>query len=296
MLAERPETDAAIAATSGQILTYAGKTADDVLLVVERRPHGERAGGLPERPADAVPRRRRRPLRRRVAVPRLDAHARRARASRRRSATPARSRRISIDAFPSGRVRSLVLDGSAGPEERAGRHRAHGARAALDLVHDRNRRHARQPPVPNGRAHARASAGARAAGAPQRHRPARRRWCCRARAARPGARSRRSRPAADGTRPVHAHARRDAALPALPGPDGNARRPRLGGSGLVLRRAATGFRGRLFPRAREAHRRAAARGQRRLDVDRPRGDGREGPLRADPAPARERRVPRALRR
>ena len=138
MQAETPQTDAAIAATSGLVLMLRRRARHDLLLVVERRRDGERAGGVPRREADAVPGRRPRSLRHGLAVPRLDGDASRAPRSRRRSATRARSR-----ASPSRRTLGPRADAD-GPGQRRlagvpGRHRAHRALAALDLVHDGRR-------------------------------------------------------------------------------------------------------------------------------------------------------------
>ena len=55
---------------------------------------------------------------------------------------------VQVDAFPSGRVNTVTLNGSAGPARALGRARAQAPRPALDLVHD----HAGTAPAPKARA------------------------------------------------------------------------------------------------------------------------------------------------
>ena len=128
VLAERPETDAAIAATSGQVLTYAGKTA----LTYFSSSSGGRTANVQEVFTNAQPT----PYLVAVDDP-YDAAspyhdwtlsltgARIAQALGYAGTVTA----VSVDAFPSGSVRSLVLDGSAGQKVVA----AGVARTALGL-------------------------------------------------------------------------------------------------------------------------------------------------------------------
>jgi SpoIID/LytB domain protein len=128
MLAERPEADAAIAATSGQVLTYAGKTA----VTYFSSSSGGRTANIQEVFANGQPT----PYLVAVddpydaASPYHDwtlslAGSRIAQALGYAGVLTA----VSIDPFPSGRVRSLVLDGSAGQKIVA----AGTARTALGL-------------------------------------------------------------------------------------------------------------------------------------------------------------------
>ncbi len=115
ILAERPETDAAIAATAGQILTYGGKVATTYF----SSSSGGRTANVQEVFSNAQPT----PYLVAVDDP-YDA------------ASPYHNwtltltgagiahalgyggtiSALSVDAYPSGRVRSLVIDGSAGPK------------------------------------------------------------------------------------------------------------------------------------------------------------------------------------
>ncbi len=114
MLAERPETDAAIAATSGQVLTYAGKTA----VTYFSSSSGGRTANVQEVFANSQP------------IPYLVAvddpyDAASPYHDWTRSLTGAEIAQalgyagtitaVSVDAYPSGRVRSLVLDGTRRP-------------------------------------------------------------------------------------------------------------------------------------------------------------------------------------
>jgi SpoIID/LytB domain protein len=113
VLAEKPETDAAIAATSGQILTYAGKPA----LTYFSSSSGGRTANVQEVFTNAQPT----PYLIAVDDPydagspyhdwTLSLPGTRIAAALGYAGTLTA---VSIDPFPSGRVRSLVLDGSAG--------------------------------------------------------------------------------------------------------------------------------------------------------------------------------------
>jgi stage II sporulation protein D len=113
MLAEQPQTDAAIASTSGQILTYAGKTA----VTYFSSSSGGRTANVQEVFTNAQPT----PYLVAVDDPydgaspyhdwTLTLDGTRIASSLGYAGTISA---VSVDAFPSGRVRSLVLDGSAG--------------------------------------------------------------------------------------------------------------------------------------------------------------------------------------
>ncbi len=118
---------------------------------------------------------------------------------------------------------------------------------------------------------------------------------CRARSARAGARSRRSRrpptaPSASrarlGETPLYRLSQGLTATPAVRVSIALGARAAPSGEGVP---------GAALPRARRTHRRAAARGPRRLDLDRPRGDRPAGPLHAHARAGSERRLPGALR-
>ena len=168
VLAEKPETDAAIAATSGQVLTYAGKTA----VTYFSSSSGGRTANVQEVFANAQPT----PYLVAVDDPydaaspyhdwtlTLTGRAHRAGARLRRHADGGLDRPVP--------VRARALAGARrqrGPEGRCGRHRAHGARAALDVVHDGHRGGPRDATGPSGGAHARAPEGSRQAGAAAGH-------------------------------------------------------------------------------------------------------------------------------
>ena len=70
---ETAPTDAAVAATAGEIVAYAGQADRHVLLLDLRRAHREHRERLPRRRARAVPDVGRGPLRRRVAAPHVGA-------------------------------------------------------------------------------------------------------------------------------------------------------------------------------------------------------------------------------
>jgi stage II sporulation protein D len=113
LLAEHPETDAAIAATSGQVLTYAGKTA----VTYFSSSSGGRTANIQEVFANAQPT----PYLVAVDDPYDTAspyHDWTLSLTGTRIAQalgyPGTLTTVSVDPFPSGRVRSLVLDGSAG--------------------------------------------------------------------------------------------------------------------------------------------------------------------------------------
>ena len=237
MLAEKPETDAAIAATSGQILTYAGKTAVTYFSsssggrtanVQEVFPNAQPTPYLVavDDPYDAA-----------SPVPRLDAHADRQPdrpGARLRRHGHARSRSTRSPRGACARSCSTAARDRRSCPAGTARTRA---RAALDLVHDGT------PARPRRRRRSRRSALTLA-----RPRVRGRACCCRA-PRRPapvqlqganGASWRDARDRHAGGRrhgALHPPARRDAALPPLPGPDGDAGGARLGRSGLVLRRA-----------------------------------------------------------
>ncbi|MDX6573616.1 MAG: stage sporulation protein, partial [Gaiellales bacterium] len=113
VLAEKPETDAAIAATSGQVLTYAGKTA----VTYFSSSSGGRTANVQEVFTNAQPT----PYLVAVDDPYDAASPHHDWTLSLTGAGIAQAlgyagtlTAVSIDPFPSGRVRSLVLDGSAG--------------------------------------------------------------------------------------------------------------------------------------------------------------------------------------
>ena len=112
---EKPSTSKAVAATAGQVVLYGGQGRDDVLLLDLGRKDRERRGRL--RLRGSVPRLATGSVGQGVAVPSLGpGPARRAHACSRSSAwTPASSTRPATPT-PSGRLRSLVVQTTAGPE------------------------------------------------------------------------------------------------------------------------------------------------------------------------------------
>ena len=142
ILAERPETDAAIAATAGQILTYGGKVATTYF--------SSSSGGRTANVQEVFPNAQPTPYLVAVDDP-YDA------------ASPYHNWTLTLTGASIahalgyggthlgavGRRLPLGAGPLAGdrrqrrPEERPGRHRAHRARPSLDMVHDRSRRHDR---------------------------------------------------------------------------------------------------------------------------------------------------------